>query len=64
MEIKIGSRTINVREYCYAKIGDTENMAYEIDGTGGYDFEAVKDTVAEILFDELDKEYDNESDRC
>lgn len=61
MKIKIGSQEIDVQMYCYAKIGDTENLALRIDGKGHHDFTSVIDKISSILMDELDKEYENEN---
>lgn len=46
------------------KCGDTENMAYSVDGMQCLDFSSVIDKVSTILADELDKEYENENNRC
>lgn len=61
MIVKIGNKTINVEMYCYAKVGDTENMAFKVDGEECMDFQSVINKVSDILFDELDKEYENEN---
>lgn len=64
MEIKIGNKIINVKAYCHTVCGNTENLAFMIDDTCGHDYQSVIDKVSEILLDELDKEYDDENNRC